>query len=237
MKKINIRNKEIHLLVLFGLFILLILSVNIMKTYAPQGNYIFDNEIPRASAISINIVSPSTNDNFSSSAPNFVVEITEDTFTINTTWYTIDGGITNITFTSNGTIDQGNWTALSDGPVILNFYANNSISQIFNQSVTINKDSIDPVVSVISPTGGAYFDATAPDYVVEVSDSGSLIDTMWYTIDSGITNITFTSNGTINQANWTALSDGAISMIFYANDSAGNLGSDTVVVNKDATDP
>ncbi|GAH96730.1 unnamed protein product, partial [marine sediment metagenome] len=59
---------------------------------------------------------------------------------------------------------------------------------------------------ITSPAGGEYFDATAPDYVVEISDSGSPIDTMWYTIDGGA-NIEFTVNS------------------MFANDSAGNTNN------------
>ncbi len=237
MKKLNIRNKEVHILVLFGLLALLFVSVNLAKNYFPQGNYIFDDELPRSAAISINIVSPTANDNFSSTPPDFVVEIDDAVNPIDTMWYTIDGGATNITFLTNGTIDQNNWTALADGPVTLTFYANNSISEIDSASRSINKDTGAPVVTVTSPTGGDYFDATAPAYIVEISDTDSSIDTMWYTIDGGITNITFITNGTIDQNNWTALGDGPVTIMFYANDSAGNLDSDSVIINKDATDP
>jgi len=98
--------------------------------------------------------------------------------------------------------------------------------------VIIYKDTGNPTVSITSPTGGEYFNATAPDYVVEISDSGSPIDTMWYTINGGA-NIEFTVNGTIDQNNWTALADGPVTLTFYANDSAGNLNSDTVIIYKD----
>ncbi len=235
MKKLNIKTKEIQLLVLFGVLTLLFISVNFANNYSPQGNYIFDDKLPRSAAISINIVSPTTNDNFSATAPDFVVEIDDPVNPIDTMWYNLNGG-TNITFIVNGTIDQNNWTALVDGPVTINFYANNSISEIETASVTVNKDIVAPVVIVTTPAGGEYFNATAPDYVVEISDSGSSIDTMWYTLNGGA-NITFLANGTIDQNNWTALANGPVTIIFYANDSAGNSDSDTVVVNKDAGNP
>ena len=237
MKKLNIKTKEIQLLVLFGVFTLLFISLNFANTYSPKGNDIFDDELPRSAAISINIVSPTFNDNFSVAAPDFIVEISDAVNPINTTWYTIDGGATNITFINNGTIDQNNWTALVDGPVTITFYANNSISEIDFASRDINKDTGAPVVTVTSPIGSDYYSTTAPDYIVEISDSGSAIDTMWYTIDGGVTNITFIVNGTIDLPNWTALADGPLTMVFYANDSAGNLDSDPVSINKDSLDP
>jgi predicted glutamine amidotransferase len=236
MKKLNVKNKEVHLLVLFGLLAILFVSVNLANNYTHQENYNFNNELPNTAAITINIISPTTGEYFNATAPDFVVEINDPVNPIDTMWYTIDNGATNITFTVNGTIDQNNWTVHSDGKVILNFYANNSISEILNQSVTINKDTVAPVVTISSPTGGEYFDATAPAYVVEISDTGSPIDSMWYTLNGG-TNIFFTTNGTIDQTEWTALSDGSITIVFYANDSAGNVNSDTVIVNKDTSDP
>jgi hypothetical protein len=193
---------------------------------------------PKASAPpTVAIISPTGGWFFDATAPDYVVEISDSGSPIDTMWYTIDGGATNITFTTNGTIDQNNWTALADGPVTLTFYANNSLSEVDFASVSINKDTDVPTVVITTPTGGVYFNATAPDYVVEISDSGSPIDTMWYTIDGGATNITFTVNGTIDQNNWTALADGPVTIIFYANDSVDNDNSAQVVVNKDVLDP
>ena len=233
MKRLNIKNKETHLLVLFGLLGLLFVSVNLANNYSPQGNYIFDDELPRSAAISINIVSPTANDNFSSTPPDFIVEIDDAVNPINTMWYTIDGGATNITFTVNGTIDQTEWTALADGPVTLTFYANNSISDIDSASRSINKDTVAPVVTITSPITDEYFGATAPSFIVVISDSANPIDTRWYTIDGGATNITFTVNGTIDQTEWTAHSDGSVTLTFYANDTLGNIGVNSVGVNKD----
>ena len=197
-----------------------------------------EDKLPKASAApTVTITSPTGGEYFDTTAPEFIVEISDAVNPIDTMWYTIDGGTTNITFTTNGTIDQNNWTALSDGSVTLTFYANNSISEVGFASVSINKDTGVPTVAITSPTGGEYFDAIAPDYVVEISDSGSPIDKMWYTIDGGTTNITFTVNGTIDQNNWTALADGPVTIIFYTNDSVGNDNSAQVIVNKDVLDP
>jgi hypothetical protein len=236
MKKLNIRNKETHILVLFGLLTLLFISVNLVNNHTPQDNFTFDDKFPTSSAISINIISPSTNEYFNATAPDFVVEIDDPVNPINTMWYTINGGATNITFTVNGTIDQNNWTAIADGLVTITFYANNSISEELSASVNINKDAVGPSVSITSPTGGEYFDATAPSYVVEITDSESPIDSMWYTLNGGV-NIFFTVNGTIDQNNWTALGNGPVTMVFYANDSAGNTNSDMLIVNKDVSNP
>jgi len=213
-----------------------VIYTNILNSI--DDNKMIIDKFPKASAApTVAITSPTGGEFFDATAPDFTVEISDAVNPIDTMWYTIDGGATNITFTTNGTIDYNNWTALVDGPVTLTFYANNSISEVDFASVSINKDTGVPTVAITSPTGGEYFDATAPDYVVEISDSGSPIDTMWYTIDGGAINITFTVNGTIDQNNWTALADGPVTIIFYANDSVGNDNSAQVEVNKDLLDP
>ena len=62
---------------------------------------------------------------------------------------------------------------------------------------------------------------------------------MWYTINDGATNITFSGlTGTIDQAEWEKLSHGPIKTIrFYANDTVGNEGQAEVIINKDINAP
>jgi len=66
-------------------------------------------------------------------------------------WYTIDGGLINITFISNGTIDQGNWSSLLDGVITLTFYANDTVGHIKSKSVIIIKDTTEPTINIILP--------------------------------------------------------------------------------------
>jgi hypothetical protein len=66
------------------------------------------------------------------------------------------------------------------------------------------------------------------------------LDTLWYTLDGGLTNISFTSNiGQINQQVWNEIwessADGALILIrFFANDTLGHLGYQdvSIIVNK-----
>ncbi|MFX0156094.1 MAG: hypothetical protein ACFE9Q_16360, partial [Candidatus Hodarchaeota archaeon] len=58
------------------------------------------------------------------------------------------------------------------------------------------------------------------------------LDSMWYSLDGGLTNFTFTNNGTIDPTAWAALPQGIINITFYANDTLGNLGSESVNVEK-----
>ena len=179
------------------------------------------------------IDSPSSGAWFNSTSPSYSLTITEANLDL--IWYTLDGGTTNYTGTSSGTINSTAWSNAPQDAVTITFYVNDSAGNVNSAQVVVNKDVLDPTVSITSPIGGEYFDATAPSFTVEIADDN--LDTMWYTIDGGATNIIFTVNGTIDQNNWTALAEGFVTIIFYANDSAGNVNSAQVVVDKDTSNP
>ena len=219
MKKLNNKTKEIQLLVLFGVLAFLFISVNFVNNYSPQENYIFDDELPRSAAISINIVSPTTNDNFSVTAPDFEVEINE---TKDTMWYTIDGGVTNITFEVNGTIDQGTWALLDNGPVTIEFYANDTLGNIGSDSVIVNKDTVVPTIVVNLPTNNTVI-VTQPLISVTVNEIN--VHKIWYSIDSNIRFLTNDSAQLLDQLIWNATPEGAFTIELFANDTAGNLNN------------
>jgi len=183
---------------------------------------------------SIIINSPLEDDIFSTNAPSFSVTIT-DTI-LDDMWYTIDGGLHNYTFTgSTGTIDQSAWDAMADGLITLTFYASDLADNIGSASVNIEKDIQAPLIVISSPITDDIFGASAPSFVVEISDDN--LDSMWYSLDGGTTTFLFTANGTINQAAWTALAEGPITITFYANDTVGNLASESVDVVKELPSP
>jgi len=92
------------------------------------------------------------------------------------------------------------------------------------------EDTSAPPINIISPLLGQTFGAAAPSFIVEINDYN--LDTMWYTIDGGVTNIIFTLNGTIDQTEWTALGDGPVTMRFYANDTFGDTNYEDIIVYK-----
>jgi hypothetical protein len=196
--------------------------------YANILNDINDNRLvedtsPKASAPpTVAITSPMGGAYFDATAPDFIVEISDAVNPIDTMWYTIDGGTTNITFTTNGTIDQNNWTALADGPVTLTFYANNSISEVDFASVSINKDTSVPPIIVDLPANNTIL-MTQPLISVTVNDVN--VDKIWYSVDS---NVRFLTNNTpllLDQLIWNAIAEGAFTIELFANDTAGNLNN------------
>ncbi|TFF90240.1 MAG: hypothetical protein EU548_04020, partial [Promethearchaeota archaeon] len=92
------------------------------------------------------------------------------------------------------------------------------------------EDYINPIILINSPSGT--YGKTAPAFNINVIENAE-IDTMWYTVDNGLTNFTFTMNQTLNQALWDSLSEGIIILRFYANDTVGNIGFNEISITKD----
>ena len=180
-------------------------------------------------APSITINSPSDDDVFGSDVPNYDVTITDDY--LSEMWYTFDGGLHNYTFTEfTGTIEQSSWDSVSDGPVILTFYASDIPGNIGFAEVSIEKDTTGPLIIITSPSSGAEIGASAPAFIITITDDH--LDSMWYSLDEGLTTYAITTNATIDQAAWAALSEGSITITFYANDTLGNLSFEEILITK-----
>jgi len=91
-----------------------------------------------------------------------------------------------------------------------------------------------PLIVIDSPTSGSIFGVSAPSFIVRITDF--LLDSMWYSLDGGLHNYTFTENGTINQLAWSTLSEGSVTITFYANDTVGNEASEDVIITKSIPD-
>jgi len=133
--------------------------------------YLIDNITIVKKGAFINIHSPSTNQLIGKVAPNFNVSVDKvklkpTWFTINTTWYTIDEGNTNFTFTgSTGTINQTAWGFQPNGTVNIQFYVNNSWGKIESNSVTVRKDITLPNISILNPIPYQLFGRVAPNFL------------------------------------------------------------------------
>jgi len=208
--------------------------------YFPQGSSPTNDSYPVChrsdnDAPVITIISPTTGELFGSIALDFNISISE--YMLNTTWYTLDEGATNITFIgTTGTISQSLWNAIGNGTVTLIFYANDSFGNIGSAQVIIRKDVLSPTITILSPLPFTNYNFTAPGYNLIITECN--LNSTWYTLDFGLTNYTFTGlTGTINQSAWDALPEGLVRIIFFANDTIGNLGSQNILIIKDLPGP
>ncbi|MFW9970976.1 MAG: nitrous oxide reductase family maturation protein NosD [Candidatus Odinarchaeota archaeon] len=182
----------------------------------------------------ITIISPLPNEIFGTLSPDF--EISLNKLYVNTTWYTIDDGKTNYTFTElSGTINQTAWDNEKDGLVFIRFYAKDLWGYIKYSEVEIQKDTSKPIILIYSPTPNQFCGIIAPTFNITVIDNSST--SSWYSLNNGL-NITFSGfTGVINQTEWDKIGNGTVTIRFYANDSLGLEGFAVVVIRKDIKAP
>lgn len=95
----------------------------------------------------ITIISPITNLIFGELAPAYDISIEE--VNLNKFWYTINGGLTNFTFTHTiGIINQNNWSATPNGHVIIRFYAMDLVGNVGFKDVIVIKNAPDNLICI-----------------------------------------------------------------------------------------
>ncbi|MFX0000123.1 MAG: ABC transporter substrate-binding protein [Candidatus Hodarchaeota archaeon] len=182
----------------------------------------------------ITIYNPIPNQLFGTNAPDFSITVS-DQFPINYTWYTIDGGLTNYTFSGSiGTINQTAWDNEISGPITIRFYANDSFGNIGFEEVNIIKDIDAPIVTIISPTPNQLCGITAPNFNIQITEPN--LQQKLYSLN-GRPNITFTTETQFSQTEWNNIGNGTVTIVFYAIDGMGNVNSSQVIVRKDAIMP
>ncbi len=180
----------------------------------------------------INIYSPNTNEIFDE-APQFNISIDEGI--VNTTWYSLDGGLTNIPFTgTTGYIHQTEWNNRVDGPVTIQFFVNDSKGYIGFKDIYVEKDMIAPKITLNSPVPYQLSGVDAPSFSLTIDEPN--IQTKLYSINER-SNITFTTQTQFSQSEWNTAGNGTVSIIFYIIDKVGNSNSSEVIVRKDAYIP
>lgn len=177
------------------------------------------------------ILSPE-NQSVLTNPPSFSVEIRD--IELDKIWYTVDKGLINYTINGfTGVINQSIWDSLSDGELFLTFYANDSANNIGYNELILIKDTKAPIITIYKPETNEEIGRDAPAFKVFIDEA--YIDTMWYSLNEGLTNYTFITNGTINEIAWQTIWDSKIDgdiikIMFFANDSVGKIGSDYVVI-------
>ncbi|MBY8981276.1 MAG: hypothetical protein KGD72_12865, partial [Candidatus Lokiarchaeota archaeon] len=238
------RTKRIFLILVTGIVCFLIVNSYSSDTiytnilYDMNNNRMSVDTSPKAStAPTFSIDSPSNYSLFGKIAPNYSLTITAGIG--NFTWYGFLG-VNSTPVELEGSpsenfeapFNQTMWDSLNNGTETIRFYVNNSLGEIGYLDAIIRIDKIDPVINIITPTGG-YFNSTPPDYKIEISDPN--LNTTWYTLNTNQTKHIFTSNGTVE--GWQYVSDGIVSINFYINDTVGNEGSNSVQIVKDTVNP
>ncbi|MFX1313869.1 MAG: purple acid phosphatase family protein [Promethearchaeota archaeon] len=204
--------------------------------------YLIDNITIVKKEILININYPNKNQVFGHKAPEYNITVEKKMLksswysgSINTTWYTIDNAITNFTFTDlSGTINQIAWENQTNDFIKIIFYVNDSLGNIYENNIFVQKDIIPPNITIISPTPNQFCRITAPTFNIQIIEPN--LQEKRYSLN-GRPNITFTTEIKFNQTEWNQVGNGTVSITFYAIDKVGNIISSEVIVRKDAYVP
>ena len=93
-----------------------------------------------------------------------------------------------------------------------------------------------PEITITTPVSDEFFGSTAPNFDISINDPN--VDSIWYTLDNGITNITTNNlSGSINQTEWDFILTTQATIKFYAKDIWGVEDSAEVTVKKDTIAP
>ena len=171
---------------------------------------------------------PKNGDIYGILAPIFNVEINDPH--LDKMWYSFNGG-KGILFWENETIDKFEWGILPDGLISIIFYTNDTLGNIASAEINIIKDATPPSIIIITPDSNEVFEAEAPTFEITINEPN--LESMWYTIDNGLTTITFSGlSGTIDQNAWNNAPEGNITLRFYAKDITGNIGFAKIIIIK-----
>lgn len=198
-------------------------------TYSISGGSAVDTAPLWWDAPIISIVTPTTD--IYENNPSF--EITIDEGIEDSMWYTLDNGITNITFSGlTGFINNIEWFGTENGPIDIRFYANDSKGYIGTITVQVTKEVSAPDITFISPSVGSNFGSSPPEFCISINER-SIIIGRWYTIDNGIHTFNFTGlTATINLEAWNNASEGTITLTIYVMDDLGQIGSESRTITK-----
>ncbi|MFX1418998.1 MAG: NosD domain-containing protein [Promethearchaeota archaeon] len=95
-------------------------------------------------------------------------------------------------------------------------------------------DKARPKMIIYEPEVDETFGTIAPSFNILIKDK--YVYKMWYTLDGGIHNYTFTHNSTINQDAWNKIPEGLVLLRFYATDKAGNIVFKEITIYKKISD-
>lgn len=97
-------------------------------------------------------------------------------------------------------------------------------------------DIIPPVLAITTPY--EYLVIGHESFEFEITSKSLYINTTWYNVNGSSANYTFAGfSGSINQAEWDAIEEGILTVVFYANDSLGGIGDVNITIEKDVTLP
>ncbi len=196
----------------------------------------------------ITINSPTENTTFGIMAPEFSIDISDPN--LDKSWYTINNGETTFNFTNSTIrIDQVEWEKTSDGIVNCSFYGNDTNGNQNSLTIKLIKDTLLPALDFKGTNINGTTIQSSPNFTITITEK--YLDSVWVKIFekgtdqtyiqeiniSEMLNVAVNSDSyeipiQIDETTWNSFHDGEIELTVYANDTAGNIGSMNILVNK-----
>ncbi len=188
----------------------------------------------------LTITSPTTDEWVNATPPAISYTVTRGV--ADTIWYMLDdGAVQSTNFNYIGKIEKNDWNQMSNGYVWITFYVNDSRGWVDSDTVRVRKNIIGPNISIFGVNNGDLFGYNAPDSVSIITNDVNGVDATWYMLKNATDNTHYTNNytwqGSIEQSVWNLMDNGTVIIIFYANDTLGNIGSNQTIVRKDIIGP
>jgi len=189
------------------------------ETNSANVSFIVDTIAP-----AINIISPQ---NITYNTTNISLNYTITDLNLDKVWYSYNGTI--IIISGNTT-----FTALNNQQSTLTLYANDTAGNTNSTNITFTVDTLGPTINITYPVNQSYYSLTTIAFNITLNENG----TCWYSLDAGNTTIVMTSidnihfnatNSTTEERNYT--------VIFYCNDTLGNLNNNSAWFIIDRTNP
>ena len=185
---------------------------------------------------------------FGSVSPDFNISINE-TY-LDSVWYSLNGGVDNITLRSlTGTINQLEWEKCDDGVVEILFYGNDTLGLEGNTKVSLFKDTVRPHIIFLDLFPSDEEESSRvipPNFTIMVIESN--LESMGYSMDEGINVFSSTQfskilntddnttycwlTGMIDREAWDKIAFTNITINFYAQDLTGNMVSRDIIFDK-----
>ncbi|MBY8990896.1 MAG: hypothetical protein KGD58_09090 [Candidatus Lokiarchaeota archaeon] len=108
--------------------------------------------------------------------------------------------------------------------------------QIESDIVFFSKDTAPPALEIYMPGQGNLFGVISPQFSLSVNETN--LDSVWYSLDNGLTNISpIEFTGQIDQTEWNDFNNGTVNIVFYANNTLGELEHVEIIIRKDVINP
>lgn len=125
-------------------------------------------------------------------------------------------------------VNDSAWNLFFDGPLWLNITVIDIVGNQNSTEIQILKDISKPQITIIKPTPNSRFGKSSPVFELIIIEPN--LAEIWFTINQGHKNYTFTEQNTI--ALWEWLPYGRCNITIYARDRAQNIGFRKISIYK-----